>query len=61
MLIIDKSALTVSWNTTVNDEVAGNTWSYYGLEAVDDVGISHLKGYEANAKFSSYLIENKSI
>ena len=40
MLSIDKSALTVSWNTTVNDEVAGSTWSYYGLEAVDDVLVS---------------------
>jgi hypothetical protein len=40
MLHIDTQALTVSWNTTVNNEVAGSSWTYYGLEAADDVTIS---------------------
>jgi hypothetical protein len=61
MLQIDTSSFTVTWNTTVNDEVAGSSWAYYGLEAADDVTASSIKGFDVFGQFTSYYVDNRRI
>lgn len=45
----------------MNDEVAGSSWTYYGLEAADDVAASKLKGFNVEGKFTSFFIENRKL
>ena len=55
MLLLDKAYFTIKWNSTVDDSIVGQTWTYQGIEASD---LDQRKGFDSTAMFKSVLIAN---